>query len=450
MTSASLKEVLAARLRGGFVGRSAELRTLSHAYELAREGPQLVVVSGAAGIGKTLLARRFAVDCPGRAVHVPVHDQAPELALPASLPADLGDAAEPDALLFDASAPVDFDACVRFLELAGASAGPRIFIVVCTRSRASWRARVDPSLGDIITSLPLANLTREEAAELLHRRGVTTPGAADHFFALTGGHPLALALMADRQRHDPSWQASWTGSPDLLALLLRAFLADAPTPNHREVLQLAALVEPLTEELASAVLERSVREEFAWLWECPLCEIDPDGARLVPVARDVLRRAVERDPHAKESLVARLAQVVADRERREHAAPSEARTRPDEASFRNEVRRALQVFHRPHELGASTLMACALLEDETVPREPNALQQLLSAQLDEMAATAGYAEEARILRVTFLEPQTKQLAAAAALGLPYGTYRHRLRAALAVLTEVLWQRELEARRRRGE
>lgn len=442
-----LKDVLAQRLRDGFVGREAELAELGRLHRLAREGPQLSLISGPAGIGKTLLARRFAADCAGRVVHVPV-DKALDLSLP-PMPADFGDAEQPDVLVFDASAPIDFDACARFLELAGASWGPLLLILVCTRSRTSWRARVDPSLGAVITSLALENFTREQAAELV-RRHVETPGVSDHFFALTGGHPLALALMVERQRHDPSWRASWTGSPDLLALLLREFLADAPTPRHREVLELASLVEPLTEELAAAVLGRSVREELAWLWECPLCEVDPDGVRLAPVARDVISRAVRRDPHKQAGLARRLGEVHGA-SRRAPPEPSPGadiapRPVPDEASFGAAVRAALQAFHRPHELTASPLYGCALLERSARAVDTSALQALLSSVIGEMEGTTGYASEGRLLRVTFVEPSTKQLAAAAELGLPYGTYRHRLRAALGVIAKLLWQRELEARR----
>lgn len=49
-----------------------------------------------------------------------------------------------------------------------------------------------------------------------------------------------------------------------------------------------------------------------------------------------------------------------------------------------------------------------------------------------------------VLHHTYVEPQPKQRAAAHEAGLAYGTYRRRLREAIAALTERLWQRERAA------
>jgi hypothetical protein len=641
--SGSLGGILAERLRQGFVGRRAELEQLARIHEAAKKQPQLALVSGAAGVGKTLLTRRFALDCAGRVLFLPISDKGAELALPIAASAPrMGDADEPDVLVLDAAAPLDFDACMRLLDQAGAWCGPRVMIIVCTRSKSAWRARIDPGMGDIVSHIALANFSRGESAELCAERGLVPQRhvASDDFFALTGGHPLALALLIERQRVEPDWRPSWTGSPDVLALLLREFLADAPSPRHREVLQLASLVEPLDEELAADVLGRSVREEFAWLWESPLCQLDPDGARLVPVARDVLYRTLMRDSHAqsgvrdalcralferlgrsqgKAAIAAlcqllqarrdlpllrdgRVATAIAEAELsrpseaelaafcqelepapaqalaelapsvyllraggeegavvlceapalggdhlaalfavdaapagarwlagalppalfdapgRAHAwlahaavngwlpadlahtavlgrerwelgdggtggglapglrvvlaslgvplpttlAAAPARTpgaerlvrgvepRPDREAFLAALRAALQGFHRAHELRDSKLLGCALMAGDGRAADPPRLQALLRALVAEIAGVPGYAREADILRVTFLEPSAKQQAAAAELGMPYGTYRHRLRAALGVMGDLLWQREIDARAALGE
>ena len=46
---------------------------------------------------------------------------------------------------------------------------------------------------------------------------------------------------------------------------------------------------------------------------------------------------------------------------------------------------------------------------------------------------------------TFLEPSAKQQAAAAVLGIPFGTYRYRLRKAIDLVSDEVWRLELAAR-----
>ncbi|MCC6521550.1 MAG: ATP-binding protein [Polyangiaceae bacterium] len=678
-----LGTVLGARVRRAFVGRVAELAALGRALEQSRETPQLVLVAGSAGVGKTTLLRRFALDvgdAGGRTVFVPFVERAPSgAAEPPSLGAteralaahgpDLGRRAAPDVLAFDGSGAVDVDPYLRLLEQLGSLVGPRLCVVVATRARRALRLRVDPGFQKAFAEVELRNFARDEATAFLLRRGV--PGAlADELFALTGGHPLALALLADRTQSDPRWRPSWTASPELLALLVRELCADAPSSGHREVLELAAMVEPLDEALAADVLGRSLRAEFAWLWQSPLAELDAEGVRLTPLARELLHRELVQDraalarlgPAVVAALVARLAAasspelarralhalVVARRDlprlrdgrlataiartecgRSELPAPvasgvgrgvlrdaagalalglvrgplaevaralgvaappgmesppgtelccllaDEAQgsaagtaaapatalallcavaaegalrgdgvrfgvaTREPEAwlpgpatasgaaepellgdpgklrlvllpeagrvappalhpacafalasvgllplpeatragqpqplpvappagsalaaapappspvalgaeAFAAAVRAALQSFHRGHELRDSPLADCAaVLAVARAGRERTAaLQGVLRALVDEMAKAAGYADEARVLRATFLEPSVKQQAAAAELGMPYGTYRHRLRAALAVYVALLWHKELAAR-----
>lgn len=134
-------------------------------------------------------------------------------------------------------------------------------------------------------------------------------------------------------------------------------------------------------------------------------------------------------------------------------APPAAAQRLDEESFASAVRGALPLLHRRHELATSPLARSALLERaaEGAPdARAAALGALLREVCDALRASPAYAASARILEVTFLECADKQRAAAAALGLPYGTYRHQLRAAVALVVKELWSRELAAREARGD
>jgi hypothetical protein len=72
----------------------------------------------------------------------------------------------------------------------------------------------------------------------------------------------------------------------------------------------------------------------------------------------------------------------------------------------------------------------------------------LRSTLERAVATLGRqprgAELRRVLDRTFLRPAPTQEAAAEVLGLPFGTYRRHLAAALAELGELLWAVEIGA------
>ena len=75
-----------------------------------------------------------------------------------------------------------------------------------------------------------------------------------------------------------------------------------------------------------------------------------------------------------------------------------------------------------------------------------ALVQVVTDALDELGSIAGYTGDADVLRATFFGIPRKHEAIAAGLGLPFGTFRHRVRRATARLAELLWRRELDARK----
>lgn len=69
-----------------------------------------------------------------------------------------------------------------------------------------------------------------------------------------------------------------------------------------------------------------------------------------------------------------------------------------------------------------------------------ALADLLGRGIEELEGEAETTEAGRLLRVTFLKEVPKQQAAAAMLGLSYGTYRRRRRAAIARLADWVWEK----------
>lgn len=97
-----------------------------------------------------------------------------------------------------------------------------------------------------------------------------------------------------------------------------------------------------------------------------------------------------------------------------------------------ELRQALSCFHAAHRLVGSPL---ARRFDE--PDRVAAVRAWLVAGIDALEQCPSHADLAAVLRATYLQGAAKQRAAAAALNLPWGTYRHRLRRAIDALAQVL-------------
>lgn len=119
---------------------------------------------------------------------------------------------------------------------------------------------------------------------------------------------------------------------------------------------------------------------------------------------------------------------------------------PARDEFEELVRGALTELHAPHELARSRFVATAVGRHAL---EGDGLVALFRDVLAELEAAHQYADSAAVLRATFFEPAGKQEAAAAALGIPFGTYRYRLRKAISCFADALWEMELQARSASG-
>ncbi|HEY6596019.1 MAG TPA: hypothetical protein VI011_18255 [Asanoa sp.] len=112
--------------------------------------------------------------------------------------------------------------------------------------------------------------------------------------------------------------------------------------------------------------------------------------------------------------------------------------------FADAVRRALHDLHRVDLLARSPLLRARLLRDRTGSADPTAAD--LAAFLREAVATLRRdARDDKLLRAverTYLRPAATQEAAAAALGLPFSTYRRHLGQGLARVVAWCWEREV--------
>jgi hypothetical protein len=112
--------------------------------------------------------------------------------------------------------------------------------------------------------------------------------------------------------------------------------------------------------------------------------------------------------------------------------------------FTDALRRALHDLHRPDLLARNPLLRTRLLRERTGTTDPNA--EDLDGMLREAVATLSrHPRDDSLLRAverTYVRPAATQEAAAAALGLPFSTYRRHLRQGVARIASWCWEREV--------
>ncbi|NMO55899.1 ATP-binding protein [Actinoplanes sp. TBRC 11911] len=111
------------------------------------------------------------------------------------------------------------------------------------------------------------------------------------------------------------------------------------------------------------------------------------------------------------------------------------------AEFADAVRFALRVLHGTS-LGDSVLLRSRLVNGSVDRRL--ALRDRILAEIREIGADPREAKVRRVLDATYVRPAPTQEAAAGRLNLPFTTYRRHLTRGIQLLTERLWQQELNA------
>jgi hypothetical protein len=106
------------------------------------------------------------------------------------------------------------------------------------------------------------------------------------------------------------------------------------------------------------------------------------------------------------------------------------------------VRQAMRDLHRPDLLARNPLLRTRLLVSRDGAAGAQALEELLRAAASSLAGDPRDDKLFRALDRTYLHSSRTQEAAAAALGLPFSTYRRHLHLGLDRVVARLWQREL--------
>jgi AAA ATPase domain len=112
------------------------------------------------------------------------------------------------------------------------------------------------------------------------------------------------------------------------------------------------------------------------------------------------------------------------------------------ADFDAAVRQAMRDLHRPELLARNPLARTRLVATQEGADAAKALDELLRAAVASLTEDPRDDRLVRALDRTYLRTSRTQEAAAAALGLPFSTYRRHLRQGLERVVAWLWQREL--------
>jgi hypothetical protein len=324
-TAGTLGARLAAARGRAFVGRISE-RELFRAA-LAEDPPPFAVLflHGPGGVGKSALLRQLAdeAEATGRIAAI-VDGRATEgdparflttlagaLGLPDGAdPESVLHAGPPTALLIDSyEAMAGLDTWVREIFVPGLPADALVVIAGRDPPVAAWR--VDPSWHDLVRVVALRNLAPGDARALLAARGVP---ARDHdqIIGLAGGYPLALSLIADVAAQTGRVPETHGQVPDVVGSLLDRFLSEAPSPVHREALQICAHARYTTEALLRSVLPEGDAEAlFGWLRDLSFVDQGPHGVSPHDIVRDVVDDDLRwRDPDRYADLHRRIRRHV--------------------------------------------------------------------------------------------------------------------------------------------
>lgn len=301
---------LAAARRAGFVGREAEIELFVQAIALSPPPFAVLFVHGPGGIGKTTLLERYAHEAHAREIPTTwldartVRPDASSFlaALGASSIEQLASRLAPRHVIFlDTLEEIRaIDPWIRTTLVPALPEGALLVLAGRDAPSPSWRE--DAGLAALVRVRALRNLRVEESDALLAARGVAAAHRA-RAHALTHGHPLALALVAEGARIDGSVPML---APDVVRALLERIVRDLPSADRRAALEIAALLR-VTNEAALADLGVSdPADALAWLRSLSFVHQTDEGVAPHDLVRDaVLAELDQRDPARRAELVAR-------------------------------------------------------------------------------------------------------------------------------------------------
>ena len=156
-------------------------------------------------------------------------------------------------------------------------------------------------LGELFEPLPLGNLRRDDAEELLRRAGVA-PADAARIDRIARGHPLSLRLSAAALANRPDLDLESLATGAVVDELTRVYLAGLDRETRR-ALDAASVVRRPTRALLAAMLEGDDADlALERLRGLPFVESDPDGLVLHDTIREAVAaslKATDREAHRR-------------------------------------------------------------------------------------------------------------------------------------------------------
>ena len=307
--SGTLRTLLGARATA-VIGRHAERAVLLGLVEPDR--PLVVAVHGIAGIGKSALLATFAEDARERGATVVSLDcgaiEPTERGFLAALDRAIGaprvgpsGGTRPIATVAEAAAALSalgdrvvlvldayeqlrlLDTWLRQELVPGLRDNTRLALAGREPPVAAWIT----DFGELLATVPLANLAAADAGALLRREGLNGADAAG-VIRFTHGHPLALRLAASARRARPDLSVPDAAVATVVTELARVYLSGLDQ-STRAVLDAACTLRRPTLSLLGALLpEVPPQDAYELLRPLPFVEFGPDGLVLHDTVREVV------------------------------------------------------------------------------------------------------------------------------------------------------------------
>lgn len=283
-TLAAMRGSSAAAPAGAVIGRESELATLRAVFE--DDGPRVLFVHGIGGVGKSALVEAFSANARAEGATVIELDggavEPTARGFAAALAGATGTARGPHLIVVDRYEVLrSIDLWLRQTFVPTMPADTRLVLAGREPPVADWRM----GLGDWFGSLPLDNLQRASALEVLRRDGIGGDDL-DRIERLARGHPLSLRLAAAALAAGGPRNREAAPMSVIVERLTELYLAGLD-PSTRRALDASSVVRRPTRSVLEAMLPGAEADgAFERLRQLPFVDLGTDGLTVHDTVRE--------------------------------------------------------------------------------------------------------------------------------------------------------------------